>query len=113
MDTAAELLELSRHAILAGELLRLCTCHLVHYSLRHALAAPLIAGGLLLLAPDCWYYRGASGIAVTLVALAAKIAAEASGHATAWAGLAAEVRVAWPAHLFGAVSAAIFTAIKK
>jgi len=98
-DAASELLEFDRHAILAGEVWRLWTCHLVHYSAQHALidfataaaaavvalpslgwrrlclilalAAPLIAAGLLLLAPECQYYRGASGIAVLLVVLAA------------------------------------------
>lgn len=154
LDAAAELLEFDRHAILAGEFWRLWTCHLMHYSLQHALldfatalaagviaaqmlgwrrvcvcvgwAAPLIAIGLLLFAPDCLSYRGASGLAVMLVALAAatlwpragagaraalallglsllvKIAVEASGHAAPWAGLPADVRVAWPAHLLGA-----------
>jgi rhomboid family GlyGly-CTERM serine protease len=161
----AELLEYDRHAILAGELWRLWTCHLVHYSASHALAdyasavaaaaiagqlhgwrrlagalllaAPLIATGLLLLAPDCQYYRGASGLAVMLtvlaavalwrragararlplallgLALAAKIAAEAWGLTANWSALPAGVRVAWPAHLLGAGCAAIFAAKKK
>jgi rhomboid family GlyGly-CTERM serine protease len=152
-----ELLEFDRQAILAGEIWRLWTCHLVHYSLQHALidfatalaagavvlsalgwrrlvlclalAAPLISGGLLLLAPDCLVYRGASGIAVMLVTLAActlwptagkraraalallgaalavKLMAEAGGHAAAWSDLPAEVVVAWQAHLLGAVAA--------
>lgn len=160
-DAVAELLEFDRHAILAGEFWRLWSCHLVHYSAQHALvdyatalaaalvagaqlgwrrllwtllaAAPLIAAGLLLFAPDCLSYRGASAMAVMLVALAAcalwpragagarlalgllglalaaKIAAEASGHAAAWSGLPADVRVAWPAHLLGAVAGIIFS----
>lgn len=153
----AELLEFDRHAILAGEIWRLWTGHLVHYSARHALidgvtalvagaialpalgwrrlcltltlAMPVISAGLLLIAPDCLYYRGASGIAVLLVVLAArvlwpradpiargallllavallgKIAAEALGYAAPWSDLPADVRVVWQAHLLGAVLA--------
>lgn len=160
-DAAPELLEFDRHAILAGEIWRLWTCHLAHYSAQHALidlasagaaaavalpalgwrrlclvlalAAPLISAGLLLLAPDCHYYRGASGIAVLLVvlaagtlwpragartrvaltllgvALAAKIAAEALGHAGGWSGLPDDVAVAWQAHLLGAIAGAAVT----
>ncbi|MTV36783.1 rhombosortase [Duganella radicis] len=154
-DAAPELLEFDRHAILAGEAWRLWTCHVVHYSSQHALidlataaaaatvaqpslgwrrlgillaaGAPLIAAGLLLIAPDCLYYRGASGIAVMLAVLAAgtlwpraatrgravlcllgaalatKIAAEAGGYNAGWSGLPADVIVAWQAHLFGAI----------
>jgi rhomboid family GlyGly-CTERM serine protease len=164
-DAAPELLQFDRHAILAGEVWRLWTCHLVHYSAQHALidfataaaagaialpalgwrrlclilalAAPLIAAGLLLLAPDCLYYRGASGIAVLLVvlaagtlwpragprarvalillgvALAAKIAAEALGHASGWSDLPSDVAVVWQSHLIGAILGAILTAVKK
>ncbi|MYM82669.1 rhombosortase [Duganella sp. FT50W] len=153
----AELLEFDRHAILAGEIWRLWTAHLVHYSAQHALidgatalvagaialpalgwrrlcltlalAMPLISTGLLLLAPDCLVYRGASGIAVLLVVLAArvlwpragtmarstllllavalpgKIAAEALGYAAPWSDLPADVRVVWQAHLLGAILA--------
>lgn len=153
----AELLEFDRHAILAGEIWRLWTGHLIHYSARHALfdyatalaagavvlpvlgwrrlcldlalAAPLIGIGLLLTAPQCLHYRGASGIAVLLLVLAAralwpragvlargaltalgcallgKIAAEACGHAAPWSGLPDDVRVAWQAHLLGAMAA--------
>jgi rhomboid family GlyGly-CTERM serine protease len=154
-----ELLEFDRHAILAGEIWRLWTCHLVHYSTQHALidlataaaagavalpamgwrrlclavalTAPLISGGLLLLASDLIYYRGASGMAVMLVVLAActlwpqaaplarsalallggavavKIGAEAVGYATGWSDLPAGVRVAWQAHLLGAAAAVL------
>ena len=154
-DAAPELLEFDRHAILAGEVWRLWSCHLVHYSTQQALidlattaaagavalpalgwrrlctilavAAPLLAAGLLLIAPDCLYYRGASGIAVMLVVLAAatlwpraalrgraalcllgaaliaKIAAEASGFSSGWSDLPLGVIVAWPAHLLGAI----------
>ncbi|WP_343729795.1 rhombosortase [Duganella sp.] len=159
-DAAPELLQFDRHAILAGEAWRLWTCHAVHYSLQHALidlatagaaaavalpalgwrrlcillalGAPLISAGLLLLAPECLYYRGASGIAVMLVVLAAgtlwpragmrgraalvvlaaalltKIAAEASGHAAGWSDLPPDVRVAWQSHLIGASLGAFF-----
>lgn len=166
-DAAPELLQFDRHAILAGEAWRLWTCHLVHYSCQHALidlatagaagavalpslgwrrlclllavAAPLIAAGLLLFAPDCLYYRGASGIAAMLVVLAAgmlwprararagtraalallavallvKIAAEAAGHAAGWSGLPPDVRVVWQSHLIGAISGAISASIEK
>ncbi|NYE59556.1 rhomboid family GlyGly-CTERM serine protease [Duganella sp. 1224] len=160
MPSAAvpELWQFDRHAILSGEIWRLWTCHLVHYSARHALmdfatalaagaialpalgwrrlclivalSAPLISAGLLLLAPDLLYYRGASGMAVMLVVLAAgtlwpragrraraalvllgvalsvKIAAEALGYVASWSGLPPGVAVAWQAHLLGAVLAA-------
>lgn len=153
----AELLEFDRQSILAGEIWRLWTGHLVHYSVQHALidvatalvaaaivlpalgwrrlcrvvalAAPLISIGLLVIAPDCLYYRGASGIAVLLVVLATrllwpragavargallllavallgKIAAEALGYAAPWSDLPGDVRVVWQAHLLGALAA--------
>lgn len=97
-DAASELLEFDRHALLAGEIWRLWTGHLVHYSWRQALvdgavalvagliaartygmrrllaalalAAPFISIGLLLAAPDCLYYRGSSGLAVMLSVMA-------------------------------------------
>lgn len=157
LAAAAELLEFDRQAMLAGEIWRLWTGHLVHYSAQHALvdfatvliasaivlptvgwrrltlllamATPLISAGLLLLAPECLHYRGASGIAVMLVVLAArtlwprsgmggrtallllavtllaKIAAEAGGLAAPWSGLPEDVRVVWQAHLLGAIVA--------
>lgn len=153
-----EWLEFDRHAILAGEVWRLWTCHLAHYSAQHALVdlatalaagaialpvlgwrrlclilaitAPIISVGLLLFAPDLLYYRGASGMAVMLVVLAAgtlwpragkrsraalvllggalavKIAAEAMGYTTGWSDLPPGVTVAWQAHLLGAITAA-------
>lgn len=158
-DAVPELLEFDRHAILAGEIWRLWTCHLVHYSPQHAmidlataaaagavalpalgwrrlclavaLMAPLISAGLLLMAPDLAYYRGASGMAVMLVVLAAstlwpragtraraallllggalavKIGAEALGYASGWADLPAGVRVVWQAHMLGAAAAVL------
>lgn len=154
-----DLLEFDRRAILAGDIWRLWTGHLVHYSTQQALidgatatvagaivlpvlgwrrlalllvlAAPLISAGLLLLAPDCLYYRGASALAILLTVLAAgtlwpragsaargallllggalllKIAAEAWGYAAPWTDLPADVRVAWQAHLLGALAALI------
>jgi rhomboid family GlyGly-CTERM serine protease len=95
---APELLEFDRQALLAGDIWRLWTCHLVHYTLQHALldgavvvvagliaaqrlglrtvaralafGAPCIALGLLLAAPELHSYRGASGIAVMLSVMA-------------------------------------------
>lgn len=153
-------LEFDRHAILAGQVWRLWTGHLVHYSAQHAvidlatalvaaliaaqsfgarrilcalaLGAPFISIGLLLTAPDCAHYRGASGFAVLLavmagfglwqqargshvamvravlvllaVALAIKIAAEAHGFPLGASDLPLDVMVAWQAHLLGAVA---------
>ncbi|WP_332852045.1 rhombosortase [Duganella sp. S19_KUP01_CR8] len=163
-----ELLEFDRHALLAGQLWRLWTGHLVHYSMRHALidfavvlaaavivvhlsaspaagmrrllaalglGAPFISLGMLAVAPNCLYYRGASGIAAMLVVMAggalwpraarstraalllmaatllAKICAEAAGadpgHQLGWSDLPADVVVAWQAHLLGVVAAAV------
>lgn len=89
-----EQLSCDRHAILQGELWRLWTGHVTHFSLRHALidsatllligaiteaefgsrrialallvGAPLISIGILLAAPGLSDYRGASSIAVML-----------------------------------------------
>ena len=94
----SSLLEFDRRAILAGEVWRLWTGHLVHYSAQHAMidlatafiaasiaaqsfgvrrvlaalgfGAPVISLGLLLAAPQCLYYRGASGLAVLLAVMA-------------------------------------------
>lgn len=155
-DAASELLEFDRHAILAGGVWRLWTGHLVHYSTQHALidiattliaaviaaqcfgsrrvlaalalGAPLVSGALLLIAPDCLYYRGASGLgamftvmagaglwqragraargalALLALTLAAKIAAEALGLTSNWSDLPSDVAVAWQAHLAGALA---------
>lgn len=90
-------LAFDRQAILAGQVWRLWSGHLVHYSLHHALldssvlfllgmvaerelgarriglalllGAPAISLGLLLATPEMAYYRGASGLA-TLAAVA-------------------------------------------
>lgn len=91
-------LAFDRQAILAGQIWRLWSAHLVHFSVSHALAdalvffllaalaerqigarrlgvcialgAPLISAGLLLTAPNLAYYRGASGFAATVAVLA-------------------------------------------
>lgn len=93
-DGLADSLEYQRRAVLDGELWRLWTGHLVHFSAGHALwdglaclipaawlwregkgnalvftlglAAPLIALALLVWVPGMVVYRGASGLAVTL-----------------------------------------------
>lgn len=98
LSSLSSLLEYERHAIMHGELWRLWTGHLVHWSAQHALldlAACLVAGwiavqhhgarrigcalllgapcisiGLLVCAPALHGYRGASGIAVLLTVLA-------------------------------------------
>lgn len=90
-----------RGAILGGEVWRLWTCHLVHFSLAQAVAdslvvlsmgalaepaigtrrlllafilgAPFISLGLLASAPDMLEYRGASGIAVMAAVPAAAV----------------------------------------
>lgn len=90
-----------RHALADGELWRLWTAHLVHYSFAQAaadvvvllacgalaeravgslrilwlllLAAPLISLGLFVLAPSMAEYRGASGLATACAVLAAAL----------------------------------------
>ena len=87
-----------RHAILSGEIWRLWSAHLVHFSAQQAgidaavffiagsvaekeigmrrmaialaLGAPCISLGLLLTVPDLSHYRGASGIAMLVALLA-------------------------------------------
>ncbi len=87
-------LEYDRRAILAGELWRLWTCHLVHFSIQHMLAdacalllvggvaesmigarrltavlllgAPAISVGLMLTTPAMEHFRGASALSVML-----------------------------------------------
>jgi len=94
----SSLLEFDRRALLVGEVWRLWTGHLVHYSAQHALidlatafiaaiiaaqsfgalrvlaalalGAPFISLGLLLAAPHLAHYRGASGLAVLLAVMA-------------------------------------------
>lgn len=105
-------LAFDRQAILGGEIWRLWSAHLVHFSLQHALldgavfffvasvaehaigtrrlgialalGAPFIGLGLLAAVPGLAYYRGASGLA-TMAALLA--------GAALWRGSAARRRV--------------------
>ncbi|WBR99930.1 rhombosortase [Pseudoduganella sp. SL102] len=156
-DQVAAALAWERAAILHGEAWRLWTGHLVHYSLSHAaadalalLAAGLLAEsmlgarrfaiilatgaawisiGLLAFAPALIEYRGVSGLAMLVAALAgvlawpdrpalrwpvacaaavlvAKIVWEASAPAATVAGLPAGVAVAWQAHWLGLLAGA-------
>jgi rhomboid family GlyGly-CTERM serine protease len=142
-----------RQAILEGELWRLWTGHWVHFSTQQMLldistlvlaaavaqrefgplfitrvlllGAPAMSIGLLLVAPDLAYYRGASG-AVMMLAFAAgaafwsrkpglrailvmlglvvavKAILDAAGFASGLSGLPIGVHVAWQAHVLGA-----------
>ena len=165
-----ELLEFDRHALLAGQLWRLWTGHLVHYTPQHALidfavalaaavivvqlsatpaagmrrlalalgwGAPFISLGMLLIAPGCLAYRGASGVGSMLVVMAggalwpraarsvraalllmaatlmAKIGAEAAGYAHGVSDLPSDVVVAWQAHLLGVVAGALTFVARK
>jgi rhomboid family GlyGly-CTERM serine protease len=92
--SVAHWLEYDRTAVLAGEVWRLWTCHMVHYSTQHMLGdvaallligmltekiigswrtagalllgAPTISIGLLLFAPNMEHFRGASALAAML-----------------------------------------------
>jgi rhomboid family GlyGly-CTERM serine protease len=142
-----------RKGILAGEVWRLWTGHWVHFSFQQLaldvstlvlagafaqrefgplfitrvllLGMPAISIGLLLVAPELAFYRGASGIVMMLafvagaafwsrqpnlrpllvmlgLGVAAKAVMDAAGF---WPGLSAlpvDVRVAWQAHVLGA-----------
>jgi rhomboid family GlyGly-CTERM serine protease len=142
-----------RQAILEGEVWRLWTGHWVHFSTQQMLldistlvlaaavaqrefgplfitrvlllGAPAMSIGLLLVAPDLAYYRGASG-AVMMLAFAAgaafwsrkpglrailvmlglvvavKAILDAAGFASGLSGLPIGVHVAWQAHVLGA-----------
>jgi rhomboid family GlyGly-CTERM serine protease len=142
-----------RQAILAGEIWRLWTGHWVHFSTQQlfldistlllaaavaqrefgtlfitrtlALGMPAISIGLLLVAPELAYYRGASGVVMMLafaagaafwrrrpglrailimlgLLAATKAVLDAAGFATSMSGLPDGVRVAWQAHVLGA-----------
>lgn len=161
-EPAATVLAWDRAAILHGEAWRLWTGHLVHYSPSHAgadalallaaglLAEPLLGTrrfGLVLAAGAAWMslgllgcapalaeYRGASGLAMLVAALAgvlawrhrpasrplvacaavmllAKLAWEAHAPAPALAGLPERVAVAWQAHLLGMLAGLCAAAI--
>ena len=99
LPTLSASLEYNRTAILAGELWRLWTGHLVHFSFQHAVMdgiallvaglmtihlfgteriwrhffwlAPMISLGLMWWSPTLMVYRGLSGIAVALALLVA------------------------------------------
>ncbi len=105
-------LEYNRPAILAGELWRLWTGHLVHFSVQHAVMdgialfvaglmtirlcgtgrfwlhflwiAPMISLGLMWWSPTLLVYRGLSGIAVAVMMLAAIALYKASAPSRPW-----------------------------
>ena len=146
-------LAFDRQAILAGEVWRLWTGHWVHFSFQQLfldvstlllagavaekefglrfIAKVLIFGmpalsiGLLLVAPELAYYRGASGVVMMLAIVAGaafwsrrsglrailvmlglmvaiKAVLDAAGFASGMSGLPAGVHVAWQAHVLGA-----------
>lgn len=143
-----------RAGIMSGEIWRLWTGHLVHFSTRQLvldvgmlvvagwlvervwgsgttarvilLGMPALSLGLLVSAPNLLEYRGVSGIVVLLalaaasavwerqprarpgllllgLALAVKTLLDALGVSAGLGGLPPAVRVAWQAHLAGAV----------
>jgi rhomboid family GlyGly-CTERM serine protease len=145
-------LALDRNAVAAGEWWRLWTAHLVHFSARHAVldasaalllghlaerflgrrfiaimllvGAPLLSCVLLLLVPGLMEYRGASGLATVLGAIAgvglwrarprvripvmvlgivflAKLASDAFAAPMTLTNLPIGVDVAWQAHMLG------------
>jgi rhomboid family GlyGly-CTERM serine protease len=149
----ASLLAFDRQAIFAGEVWRLWSGHLVHFSMQQLFldvsalllvgavaetafgprfvawvllfGMPAISMGLLLLAPDLAYYRGASGLVMLLAFVGAnalwlslprlrvvfailglglfvKAVLEAAGFASDISGLPNGVQVAWQAHVLGA-----------
>lgn len=163
-DDVLALLAFDRQAIFNGELWRLWTAHVVHFSLQHALVnalvyflvstvaqqaygarhvgvalalgAPVISLALLLVAPALLHYRGASAVG-TMIALwagaslwatspssktvlallffifVAKIAADASGADVELSGLPAQVRVAWQAHVLGAMAGGLIVFYRR
>jgi rhomboid family GlyGly-CTERM serine protease len=146
-------LAFDRQAILAGEVWRLWSGHLVHFSFQQLFldvstlllagavaekefglpfvtrvllfGMPAISFGLLLLAPELAYYRGASSVVMLLAFVAGaafwsrrpglrailfmlgllvgiKAVLDAAGLASDMSGLPAGVQVAWQAHVLGA-----------
>jgi rhomboid family GlyGly-CTERM serine protease len=145
-------LSFDRQAIFSGQVWRFWTGHLTHFSVQHALVdtsvlflagavaerelgtprvglallvgAPAISAGLLILAPEMSYYRGASGLSMLvavagglglwrsrpklrlfLVAcgtfLALKVLLETMGLSLDMASLPKDIQVAWQAHFIG------------
>lgn len=155
-------LEYDRHALAAGEVWRIWTGHLVHFSARHAVvdlatlaalawavemrcghrvaaglllcAPPLLSLALFFCVPELAVYRGASGLCVvygSALALALwsgsrrmrasvllvaalfvlKTGFEAIGSPADFSGLGDGVRVAWQAHVFGALIGVLCAAL--
>lgn len=151
-EAAIARLEYRRDAILAGEVWRLWSAHCVHYSVAHAVLdglvclilatglqlagqgrnllprlaviAPLLTLTLLSAVPEMAFYRGASGVAMALLAatwlglwrsqarwrpwllvsalaLLLKLMSDALDLNTFPASLPAEIKVAWQIHLAG------------
>jgi rhomboid family GlyGly-CTERM serine protease len=118
-----ELLELSRAGIVRGELFRLWTGHLAHYSLYHfavdagtllllgflyeplvgrarwglllAAAAPLIGVSFLLFEPPLSVYRGLSGLDCAAFAVAVGAEARRRPLLAAGLGLVFALKIAW------------------
>jgi rhomboid family GlyGly-CTERM serine protease len=146
-------LAFDRHAIFGGEVWRLWTGHFVHFSFHQLIldagalflvgavaerqfgprfiavmflfGMPAISIGLLLVAPDLAYYRGASGVVMLLAffvanafwvshprlrvilvflgsGLLVKAVLDAAGLVSDVSGLPEGVKVAWQAHVLGA-----------
>jgi rhomboid family GlyGly-CTERM serine protease len=149
----ADPLAFDRQAILAGEVWRLWTGHWVHFSNQQLLldvstlllagaiaqrefgarfitqllvfGMPALSMGLLLVAPELAYYRGASGVVMMLafvagaafwsrrpglrailvmlgLVVAAKAVLDAAGLVSDLSGFPSGVGVAWQAHVLGA-----------
>lgn len=152
-------LEYRREAVLAGEVWRLWSGHFVHYASVHAALdgaaclilamglqragagaglllklaaiAPVVLLAILLAVPDMTHYRGASGLAMALLAallltlwraeprwriglavfmaaLLAKLMADALGYSPVGSSLPDGIRVAWQAHVAGLVCGLLF-----
>ena len=146
-------LAFDRQAILGGEVWRLWTGHWVHFSNQQLLldtstlvlaaavaqrefgprfitkvlvfGMPALSIGLLVVAPELAYYRGASGLVMLLafvagaaywsrkpglravlvmlgLVVAVKAILDAAGFESSMTGLPSGVRVAWQAHVLGA-----------
>lgn len=151
-ERATSWLEYQREAVLAGEVWRLWSGHFVHYAAAHAvfdglaclilavglqwagggagrllklvMIAPIILLAILLAVPEMTSYRGASGLAMALLAallltlwraeprwrlglavfaaaLLAKLAADALGVSPMPSSLPAGISLAWQAHVAG------------